>query len=134
VIENAKRIATTLNPFVGVLHAARCTATIWVRNAENPEYSIAAKYGLQMTFGTVVLTLRKVQDLSFTGQIQSHIPEKAEAHKVIESVLRECELHNTRNAANLLFAHYAPNKIDPPLSERDIRRLVEERSCQEVCK
>ncbi len=122
--EDAKKVATTLNRFIGMLHAARCTAVLWIRHAEDSKYKIAAKYGLQMTFGTIVLTLRKFQDLSSTGQLQRLIP-MGEATKLIDCVLRECGQHNTRDAANLLFAHYAPNKTDPPLSERKIRALVE---------
>jgi len=40
-------------------------------------------------------------------------------------VLPECDRHKTRDAANLLFAHYAPDKADPPLSERQVRALGE---------
>jgi len=123
--DHAKRVATTLNRFVGMLHAARCTAALWILQAEDSRYRIAAKYGLQMTFGTAMLTLRKFQDLSTSGQLHTLIPEGTEAHKVSEWVLRECEQHKTRDAANLLFAHYAPNKTDPPLSEREIRTLIE---------
>ena len=38
---------------------------IWIPHAANPEsvYRIASKYGLQMTFGTTLLTLRKFEDL-----------------------------------------------------------------------
>jgi hypothetical protein len=125
VIEQATLLATTLNRFVGMLHAARCAAIIWIRHAEDPVYRIAAKYGLQMTFGTTVLTLRKFQDLAATGQLQKQMPDGAEARIFIEWILRECEEHKTRDAANRLFAHYAPHKTDPPLSNRDIRTLVE---------
>ena len=61
----ARLIASTLNRFVGMLHAARSTAMVWMTHAENPEsvYRIASKYGLQMTFGTTLLTLRKFEDL-----------------------------------------------------------------------
>ena len=107
-----------------MLHAARCTAALWILHAEDSRYRTAAKYGLQMTFGTAMLTLRKFQDLSTTGQFQALVPEDTEAHKFSEWVLRECELHRTRDAANLLFAHYAAHKADPPLSEREIRALV----------
>ena len=124
--DHAKRVATTLNRFVGMLHAARCTASLWILHTEDSRYRIAAQYGLQMTFGTAMLTLRKFQDLSTSGQLQALIPVGTEAHDVSESVLRECERHKTREAANLLFAHYAPHKADPPLSEREIRTLIED--------
>ena len=123
--DHARRVATTLNRFVGMLHAARCTAALWILHAEDPRYRFAAKYGLQMTFGTAMLTLRKFQDLSTSGQFATLLPEGTEAHKFSEWVLRECEQHKTRDAANLLFAHYAPYKTDPPLSDREIRALVE---------
>ena len=123
--DRAKRVATTLNRFIGMLHAARCTAALWIRHAEDPRYRFAAQYGLQMTFGTAMLTLRKFQDLSTTGQLEALIPEGTEARRVTEWVLRECDQHNARDSANLLFAHYAPHKTEPPLSEREIRALVE---------
>jgi hypothetical protein len=124
--DHAKRVATTLNRFVGMLHAAQCTAAFWILYAGDSRYTFAAQYGLQMTFGTAMLTLRKLQDLSTTGQLQALVPEETEAHKFSEWVLRECERHKTRDAANLLFAHYAPNRTDPPLSEPEIRALVED--------
>jgi len=125
VTDRAKAVATTLNRLVGTLHAARCTAVLWIRHAEDPKYLIAAKYGLQMTFGTTVLTLRKFQDLWIGGQLQALIPEGTEARNIIEWVLHECDQHKTRDAANLLFAHYAKCIKDPPLSERENRALVE---------
>lgn len=123
--DHAKRVATTLNRFVGMLHAARCTAALWIPHAEDLQYKIAAKYGLQMTFGTAMLTLRTFQDLWTSGQLQALIPEGTEARKFTELVLCECDQHKTRNSANRLFAHYARKKADPPISEREIRSLVE---------
>jgi hypothetical protein len=60
--DHARRIVDTVNRFGGTLHAARCMAQICIQNAASPAFSIAAKYGLQMTFGTSILTLRKFQD------------------------------------------------------------------------
>jgi hypothetical protein len=114
----------TLNRFIGALHAARCTAVLWSQHVENPMYEIAAKYGLQMTFGTTMLTLRKFQDLGAGGHLRALVSAEAPARASIEWVLQECEKHNTRKAANRLFAHYAADKADPPLSAREIRDLV----------
>jgi hypothetical protein len=119
------RIADTLNRFTGALHAARCTAVIWIRNAENAEVAIAAKYGLQMTFGTTVLVLRKFQDLWRAGHLQRVIREGSEAWSACEWICNECDAHKTRDAANLLFAHYAKETTDLPLSGRQILALVE---------
>ena len=108
---SARLIATTLNRFIGMIHAARCIAQIWIphADAEKSMYKLASKYGLQMTFGTTMLTLRKFEDLANTGQLQEHIPDGAEARNAIDWIMRECREHDTRTAANLLFAHYVPS-------------------------
>lgn len=59
----AARVVDTLNRFVGSLHAVRCTAAFWIAHAEKPGFRFAAKYSLQMTFGTAMITLRKFHDL-----------------------------------------------------------------------
>ena len=58
ISHRAELIAHTLIAFIGVLYAARVTAAMWIQHAE--QYPIAAKYSLQMTGGTILLTLRKV--------------------------------------------------------------------------
>ncbi len=119
-----QRVADTLNRFVGALHAARCTAVVWIQNAENPAYVIAAKYGLQMTFGTTVLTLRKFLDLWQRGPLKSVLLPDTDAWNACEWILNECKVHNTRKAANLLFAHYAERPSDLPLSPKEVEALV----------
>lgn len=64
--------------------------------------------------------------LSTSGLLRTLIPEGTQAHTFSEWVLRECDQHNTRPAANLLFAHYATHKTDLPLSDREVRVLVED--------
>ena len=78
-----------------------------------------------MTLGTAMLTLRQFQDLSRSGQLQTLMPAGTRAHEANEWVLSECERHKTRDAPNLLFAHYAQHETDPPLSDREIRALIE---------
>jgi hypothetical protein len=123
--EHARRVGNTLNRFVGALHAARGTALIWIHNAGDPRYAIAAKYGLQMTFETTVLTLRKFQDLYRGNHLQVLIPEGTPTRARCEWILEQCREHNIRRSANLLFAHYAEDVDDPPLSSRETLALVQ---------
>lgn len=60
-----------------------------------------------------MLTLRKFQDLWIGQQLQALVPEGTEPRRLTEWIFQQCNQHKTRDAANLLFAHYAPNKTDP---------------------
>jgi hypothetical protein len=123
--DHARRIVDTVNRFGGTLHAARCMAQICTQNAASPAFSIAAKYGLQMTFGTSILTLRKFQDLWSSDHLPRLLEAGSPGWNACDWIRSECEAHRTREAANLLFAHYAEHKTDPPLSSKEIRDLVE---------
>ena len=59
---DAIRAVRVLNDFIGHLHAARCSQVIWMRVHEDPGYKIAARYGLQIAFGVIALTMRKFED------------------------------------------------------------------------
>jgi len=98
-------------------------AGLLIRNADNPDFAIAAKYGLQMTFGTTVLTLRKFVDL-YEAHLSGLIPPEGDARAAGEWILEECRTRNTRRAANLLFAHYAECTTDPPLCPEHVEALV----------
>ena len=89
--DHAKRVATTLNRFVGMLHAAQCTGALWILYAGDSRYTFAAQYGLQMTFGTAMLTLRKLQDLSTTGQLREHSRGRGQIHPSPDAILRQLE-------------------------------------------
>jgi hypothetical protein len=58
----ATRAARVLNDFMGHLHAARASQAIWIKAHEDPKHQTTAKYGLQIAFGTIALTMRKFED------------------------------------------------------------------------
>jgi len=120
----AARVVDTLNRFVGSLHAVRCTAAFWIAHAEKPGFRFAAKYSLQMTFGTAMITLRKFHDLHLGGHLERLVGEDTEAAPECAWILGECERRHTQDAANLLFAHYAPQRADPPLSSEEVLAII----------
>jgi hypothetical protein len=117
----AVKVVDALNRLVGTLHAVRCTAAFWIAHAEQPNFRFAAKYSLQMTFGTAMVTLRKFQDLQRGG----HLERLLGSNDDVTALLAECERRHTRPAANLLHAHYAENVSDAPLSSEEILSIIE---------
>jgi hypothetical protein len=121
--EHARRVADALNRFAGALHGARWTGKIWEQHAENPSFRVAAKYGLQGAFGITVLTLRKFGDL-WEKHLCFMLPAATAARASCEELIAECRTRNLRKTANLLFAHYAPKKVDWPLGPEEIVGLI----------
>ncbi len=96
---------------------------MWIRDAE--QYPIAAKYSLQMTGGTILLTLRKFEDLWRT-HIRPLLPKTSKIRQTGEQIISEIKNRHLRRAANRLIAHYAPKHNRLPLSETEIVELIEE--------
>src|SRR2546427_1755427 len=69
------RVARLLNDFMGQLHAARCSQKIWLKVHDDPRYRTAAKYGFQIAFGTIALTMRKFEDF-YEHDFARLIPDK----------------------------------------------------------
>jgi hypothetical protein len=120
--ERAERVALALNGFIGLLHAARITATVWIRHSE--KFPIAGKYGLQMTGGTILLTLRRFEDL-WGSHITKLLPEDSVGRNRGEWVIHEINNRQLRVTVNRLVAHYSGDKLASPLSNDDIRDLIQ---------
>src|SRR3989338_10750489 len=121
ICHRAELVAHTLNGLIGVLYAARLTAVMWLRYAR--QHPIAAKYSLQMTGGTILLTLRKFDDL-WRSHIRPLIPSTSASRQKGEQIIDEIKKRHLRTTANRLIAHYAPKANRPPLSETEILELV----------
>jgi len=116
----AELVAHTLNGFIGVLFAARVTAVMWLQHAE--QHPIAAKYSLQMTGGTIFLTLRKFDDL-WPSRIRPLLSKNSENRQKGDRIIEEIKARDLRTTANQLVAHYG-RKGSPPLLEAEIVELI----------
>ena len=121
ISHRAELVAQTLNGLIGALYAAQLTALMWLRYTQ--EHPIAAKYSLQMTCGTIFLTLRKFHDL-WRSHIRPLLPKTSESRQKGEQIIDEIKTRHLRTTANRLIAHYAPERNRPPLSETEILELV----------
>lgn len=83
--------------------------------------SIASKYGIQIGFGAIAMTLRKFDDLWQDHII--HFFPKDERPPDGLWILREIETRNLRRTANQVVAHYS-DRDKWPLSESEILALI----------
>jgi hypothetical protein len=118
----AEHAAERLGQFIGVLHAARLTALLWIHQAENPAYRYPKKFGLQLAFVSAALTLRKFQDFWRTHLVEllpPGTPELGDGRWVVD----ETHARNVRRAANQLLAHYSENVQGRLLSDDELDEL-----------
>lgn len=113
----------TLDLFIGQLHAATWTGALLAANATNPEHSHAVKYGLQMTSGMIVLTIRKFQDI-WRWHIQALVAEGSPGWQQADWILREAQRRNLRSTANQLVAHFGEEPEAWPLSNEERLALI----------
>lgn len=118
---DAERVGQTLNAFIGILYAARISATVWLAHADR--HPIAAKYTLQMTDGTILLTLRKFDDL-WHSYIKRLLPKTVTARNKGEWIIKDIARRHLRGTANKLIAHYADKTHLLPLSEIEIAEWI----------
>lgn len=120
---NAGRVARVLNDFIGHLHAARCSQAIWPKVHDDPRYRVAAKYSLQVAFGTVALTMRKFEDF-YDHDLPRLIPQKKQRPAAAKWLVQESKARHLRAAANTLIAHYKDENRQVP-SASEISHLIE---------
>jgi hypothetical protein len=121
--ELVQRVVTTLGFFIGQLHAATWVGAFLTANAENPEHKHAVKYGLQMTFGSMALTIRKFQDL-WSWHVEGLTAKSGPGREAADWVLQEAENRHLRTTANQLVAHFAEETRAWPLSNEQILALI----------
>src|SRR6266702_6948907 len=108
---------------MGHLHAARASQAIWIKAHEDPKYQTTAKYGLQIAFGTIALTMRKFEDFH-TQDLPRLIPDRKKRPEAAKWLLQESKTRHLRTAANTLMAHYKSDNRQIP-SSSEVHRLVE---------
>lgn len=118
----ATRAARVLNDFIGHLHAARCSQAIWIRVHDDPQYRVAAKYGLQAAFGTIALTMRKFEDF-YKRDVPKLLPDKKKRPAAAKWLVHESKAHHLRAASNTLIAHYK-DESRQIASASEINRLI----------
>lgn len=114
------RVVHSLNRLIGILHAVRCTITIWLHR-DTPE--VARIYSLQMAYEAGFIALRKFQDL-WKNHLLSLLNTDSPAYLHGEAIMAECTERGLRKAANLIAAHYANDKTELPLSNREIFDII----------
>ena len=112
-----------LNDFIGHLHAARCSQAIWLRVYNDDRYQVAAKYGLQIAFDVIALTLRKFEDF-YEHDLHKAIPAKANRPADAKWLLQESKRRHLRTAANTLIAHYKSQETGKVPTESEISHLI----------
>jgi hypothetical protein len=114
-VERAARVGAALSSCCGMLHAVRATMVVWDRSplAEN---AIAAKYSFQMTYGMMLLTLRKFLDL-WDYHLLALLPKDSDAIAAGQALVDDTKRRRIRPAANLVVAHYAETKAGIPLDD-----------------
>jgi hypothetical protein len=121
--QRAARAVEALNRFAGALHAARSTALVWQKHRGDAAYRFEAKYALQMTFTTIVITVRKFQDI-WRHQMKTLLPEESAGSEAAAFILAEAQAHSVRDCANLLIAHFAADTREWPLADDEMKRLI----------
>jgi hypothetical protein len=119
----ATRAARVLNDFMGHLHAARSCQIIWIKAHEDSKHQATAKYGLQVAFGTIALTMRKFEDFS-AYDLPRLIRDRKKRPDAAKWLVKESKTRHLGAAASTLIAHYANRKRQIP-STSEVQKLIE---------
>ncbi len=114
------RVVHSLNRLIGILHAVRCTITIWLQRDSPP---VARTYSIQMTYEAAFIALRKFQDL-WKNHLAPLLDKDSQEYLDGESIMADCTERGLRKAANLIAAHYANERSEWPLSNREILDII----------
>jgi hypothetical protein len=122
--EFVRRVVMTLDTFVGQLHAATWIGALLAANETSLEHGHAVKYGLQMTSGAIVLTVRKFHDM-WRWHVKELVPEGSPGWHAAAWILGEAERRNLRDTANQIVAHFGEEPGAWPLSNEEILALIQ---------
>lgn len=120
-IERSERVIAVLGTFVGVIFAARVTALMWLKWAD--EFSEIAKWGLRLAESEILITLRQFDDM-WRAHVVKLLPIDDLGHDRGKALVDEIDRRQVRKSANRLAAHYAKIPTDLPLSDVDIHDLI----------
>src|SRR5262245_42185699 len=118
-----QRAFSDVNEAAKTVDAARAIAQFLVNAAEHklaPRRHLITN-GFRITFGAVVLALRRFED-DWSSYI-SHLFAKEQRPPEAVSLFAEIKAHRLRDAANLLVAHSGSENA-PPLSTAERMRLI----------
>jgi len=120
--EQAERVAAALGTFTGLIFVASVTGLMWQKWAA--EFPVITSFGVRLSEGEILLSLRKFEDL-WNNQISILLDRKHGVYEQAEALVARFRHSGQRDIANQLVAHYAENKEDPPLSDRDVSVLIQ---------
>ena len=121
VVRHAERVATLLEEFIGLLFSARTSGAMWGVLARR--HPVAAAHAFIMSEGVIFITIRRFDDLWKHHVVKLLDPADLGFDRG-EQLIIEIAERNLRKTANTLFAHYAEQKSDRPLSHADVDELL----------
>ena len=121
-VRHAQRVAAMLDEFIGLLFIARTTGALW--GGFGHKHPIAAAHAFIMSEGAILITLRRFDDL-WRYHVEKLLEPTDLGFEAGQRLAKEIERRNLRNTASKLFAHYAAEKSDLPLSHEEVTGLLQ---------
>jgi len=121
-VRHAQRVTAMLDEFIGLLFIARATGTLW--GVLGHKHPIAAAHATLMSEGTILITMRRFFDL-WRYHVEKLLEPADPGFEAGRWLVDEIERRNLRSTASKLFAHYAADKSDLPLSLKEATDLVQ---------
>jgi hypothetical protein len=125
--ELARRVFRDLNEAAKTVDAARALANYLIQVVEQnaaPKPHLITN-GFRITFGAVVLTLRRFED--DWARYIVHLLRKDQRPAEVTSLFKDIKDHRIRDAANLLVAHSAPEKAAPLSTVERLQIIIDAR-------
>jgi len=111
-----------LDEFIGLLFIARTTGALW--GVLGHKHPTAAAHALLMSEGSILITLRRFDDL-WRHHVKTLLDPTDLGFEAGLWLVEEIERRNLRKTASKLFAHYAADKSDLPLSYEEVSELLQ---------
>ena len=123
--EIARRVFRDLNEAAKTVDAARALANLLIQAAEEnaAPYPHLITSGFRITFGAVVLTLRRFED--DWSRYTVHLVPKDQRLGEAASLFKDMKDHKLRDAANLLVAHSAPDNAAPLSTAEQLQIIID---------